>query len=852
MNILFRVGTASANDGEDVTLPPPTLVSPLNNSTVATNTPIFRWNQVSNAEYYSLYISKSPYGPSNLVFNSRKDYGKIDGTSFTLPSGILTNGVTYRWNMRAYDSDGWSSFSEALYFKTAKELSPDVTLPPPTLISPLNNSTVATNTPIFRWGQVSNAEYYSLYISKPPYGPSNLVFNSRKDYGKIDGTSFTLPSGILENSVTYRWNMRAYDSDGWSSFSEALYFKTAKELPPAEEKPAVIIDVKLLVEPQITKLRIISDKQLNFKQVVSEKKPPSVDIEAVLELDFVNATSNLPTEISVTEIPDQPPSVIRKITLDTEIGPPPSCKITIQLAKRVFYDINNIDGELQVSFENPILDRIVTIKSDNENLSLLLFTLFKQYNANIIVDKDVDVSQKVTFNLENVPLKVALDEILGSLGYKYEEVSGGILRIVTIPQPPEIPEEDVKKLETKSFTLQYPPGPKLKEALESLISADGKIIELPKSIIIMDTPENFAILGNTLDKIVSELDQEVPEEKKEQPPLPEKKVVKRVIKLNYANPEELKNILTPLLSQDGKIEPFGKSSGTGGGGEAGTVGQSAGTGGAGGAGMGPSVGHGGYLIVTDTLEVISQIEREIAKLDVPIPQVEIQAYIIESTLSNEIESGVDWARIQAKETEISADALSTEGTLRLSYGTLPAEKFTAILTALSTQSDTNLLSSPRITVLGDNRATFHSGDQIGFSRITTNIQEGTRTEEIYFEDVGIQLEVSLQIKPNDIISLLVNVQVRDLGEVTPTGEPTISDRSAQTQLLVRDGDTAVIGGLTSDRIIESVRRVPLLGNIPILGRLFSHKKNTKKKTEMTLFITPRIVRTEGGNQAGVE
>ncbi|MBC8236575.1 type II secretion system protein GspD [bacterium] len=793
---------------------------------------------MSNAEYYSLYISKPPYGPSNLVFNSREDYGKIDGTSFTLPSGILKNSVTYRWNMRAYSSEGWSNYSKVLYFKTATELPPDVTLPPPTLVSPLNNSNVATDTPIFRWDQVSNAEYYSLYISKPPYGPSNLVFNSREDYGKIDGTSFTLPSGILKNSVTYRWNMRAYSSEGWSSYSKVLYFKKSEELPPAAEKPAVITNVTLLVEPQVTKVSIISDKQLNFKQVVSGKKPPSVDVESVLELDFVNATSDLSTEI-----PDQPKGVIRKVMLDTEIGPPPSCKITIQLTKRVFYDINNIDGELQVSFENPILDRIVTIKSDNENLSLLLFTLFKQYNANIIVAKDVDVSQKVTFNLENVPLKVALDEILGSLGYKYEEVSGGILRIVTIPQPPEIPEEDVKKLETKSFPLKYPPVPELKEELQSLISADGKIIELPKSIIIMDTPENFAILGNTLDKIVSELDQKVPEEKKEQPVLPEKKL----IKLNYASPEELKNILTPLLSQDGKIEPFGKSSGTDGGGGAGTVGQSAGTGGAGEAGLGASVGHGGYLIVTDTLEVISQIEREIAKLDVPIPQVEIQAYIIESTLSNEIESGVDWARIQAKETEISADALSTEGTLRLSYGTLPAEKFTAVLTALSTQSDTNLLSSPRITVLDNNQATFHSGDQIGFSRITTNIQEGTRTEEIYFEDVGIQLEVSLQIKPNDIISLLVNVQVRDLGEVTPTGEPTISDRSAQTQLLVRDSDTAVIGGLTSDRIIESVRRVPLLGNIPILGRLFSHKKNTKKKTEMTLFITPRIVKTEAGN-----
>ncbi|HID80851.1 MAG TPA: type II secretion system protein GspD [Thiotrichales bacterium] len=504
-----------------------------------------------------------------------------------------------------------------------------------------------------------------------------------------------------------------------------------------------------------------------------------------------------------------------------------------------------MNGELQISFENPILDRIVTIRSENESLSKLLFTLFKQYNANIIMDKDVDGSQKVTFNLENVPLKVALDEILSSLGYKYEEASGGILRIVTIPQLPSVPEEEAppQKLETKSFTLRHAPVSKLREVLQPLISGDGKIIddERTKSIIIMDTPETLATLGDTLDKIVSELDREVPEEEKplEQPAPPEIKLIKRVIKLDYANPEELQKILTPMLSQTGEIEPLGKSSGTGG---------------SAGAGIGVSVGQGGYLIITDTPEIVSQIEREISRLDVPIPQVEIQAYIVESTLSDEIESGVDWSWTrQGEKTEISVDALGTEkagGLLKLRYGNIPAKEFTAVLTALSTKSDTKLLSSPRITVLENNQAKFHSGDQIGFSKII--IQEGIQTVETVFQDVGIELTVSPQVKSYNIISLLINVQVRDLGEMTPTGEPTISDRSAQTQLLVRDGDTAVIGGLTSDRIAENVKKVPLLGNIPLLKRLFSYKKKTKKKTEMTLFITPRIVKTEAGNQDEIE
>ncbi|MFQ6041548.1 MAG: secretin N-terminal domain-containing protein [Candidatus Poribacteria bacterium] len=641
--------------------------------------------------------------------------------------------------------------------------------------------------------------------------------------------------------------------------------KSPTEVKKTDTKkgPAVIAQIKPIFEPKATKLHIISNGQLNFQKVVSEKNPPNKDIEAVLELDFTNAISNLPKEIPIHR-----KSFIHKVTLYTKKGPPPSCKITIQLTKRVFYDISNIDKGLQISFENPVLDRIVTIKSDNESLSKLLFMLFKQYGANIVLDKGVDPNQKVTFNLENVPLKVALNEILDSLGYRYEEVNDGILRIVAKSQPPVrldedrgVPEKSAlpPKLETKSFTLQHAPVSKLSEVLQSLISKDGKIIddERTKSVIIMDTPETLAALGDTMDEIVSELDKEAPEEEKpllEQSALPEIKFIKRVIKLEYADPEELKKIFTPLLSPAGNIEAFAKSSETGGG-TGGSVSRS-GTGGSGGAGMGTSVGQGGYLIITDTSEIVSQIEREISKLDVPIPQVEIQAYIVEGILSDEIESGVDWSWTrQGTKTEISANALGTEkgsGTLRLSYGNLPAAEFTAVLTALSSKSDTKVLSSPRITVLENNQAKFHSGDQIGFSQITTNIQEGTRTVETIFQDVGIELTVSPQVKSNDTISLLVNVQVRDLGEVTPTGEPTISDRSAQTQLLVRDGDTAVIGGLTSDRIIANVTKVPILGNIPILKRLFSYKKNTKKKTEMTFFITPRIVKTGAGNQAGIE
>ena len=489
-------------------------------------------------------------------------------------------------------------------------------------------------------------------------------------------------------------------------------------------------------------------------------------------------------------------------------------------------------------FENPVLERLVTIKSDNEELSKLFLILFKQYGANIIVDKDIDVTQKVTFNLENVPLKVALDEIMGSLGYGYKKINGNIIKIapadklkppsvpITRPKPPE-------RLETISFTLRYAPVSKVKEILQPLISQNGKIIgdERTKSIIIMDTPETLAFLREILDETIKKLDVEIPEEKPPEPSLLPK-VIKQVIRLNYADPEKLKAILMPLLSQDGKIETIEETASpkSGGGFE--------------GIDLGTGVGRGGYLVVTDTPETVAQIEREIRKLDVPIPQVEIEAYVVETILSGELETGFDWAFSYAKnKTEISVDALGTEkgaGTLRLRYGNLSPKEFTAVLKALSNRSDTDVLASPKITVLENQQAKFHSGEQVGFSKIT--IQEGIQTVETIFKDVGIVLTVSPQVKEDGMISLLINVRVSSLGEATPTGEPTISNREAQTQVLVRDGDTVVIGGLSSNTSVKTVNKIPLLGDIPLLGRLFRWSKESKKKTDVTIFITPCIVK----------
>ena len=131
-------GWSAENWLRKVTQPPspPTHISPTNAATGVSISPTFTWNSVPDADYYGLYISEPPWDSSHLVFDSESDYGNISGTSITLPSGILSPGVKYYWNMRSYNSAGWGSFSSSWYFTTT---SPVDNIPAISINSPSNN-----------------------------------------------------------------------------------------------------------------------------------------------------------------------------------------------------------------------------------------------------------------------------------------------------------------------------------------------------------------------------------------------------------------------------------------------------------------------------------------------------------------------------------------------------------------------------------------------------------------------------------------------------------------------------------------------------------------------------------------
>jgi murein DD-endopeptidase MepM/ murein hydrolase activator NlpD len=210
--------------------PVPGLVSPGDDDppgpTVSGTEQTFEWESVSEAERYGLYVKNESTG--DLVVDD--DY--VYSTSQT---ETLSEGDEYKWEVRAYGNGQWSSFSEDYYFQI-EAVAPS----PPTAESPGNADSdnpevVETLTPTFQWTEVSGADKYGLYISKYPYGSSNLVYENETPTGE----SFSIPSGELEAGTRYRWNMVSVKNGKESDVSNTLYFRTGES---GSKEPNLIVE----------------------------------------------------------------------------------------------------------------------------------------------------------------------------------------------------------------------------------------------------------------------------------------------------------------------------------------------------------------------------------------------------------------------------------------------------------------------------------------------------------------------------------------------------------------------------------------------------------------------------------
>ncbi|MCZ6676721.1 MAG: hypothetical protein O7E52_05680 [Candidatus Poribacteria bacterium] len=256
------------------------------------------------------------------------------------------------------------------------------------------------------------------------------------------------------------------------------------------------------------------------------------------------------------------------------------------------------------------------------------------------------------------------------------------------------------------------------------------------------------------------------------------------------------------------------------------------------------------LLVTTFVRNFPAVEKLIKELDVLLPQVLIEAQIIEVTLDDESAFGVEWMWEQG--TTVNDETYHQSGTtdfglgeeiFGLKYG-IASGKLDAMLHALAKNTKVNILSTPRIMTKNNQEAIINVGQEVPFLVSTQETATGGILTSTDFRDVGVILTVTPRINRSGTVSLDVNQQINTLIEFTLFDAPIISTREASASVTVKDGQTMVIGGMIKDDKTETVHKIPILGDIPLLGKLFRRKDTRVEKTELMVFITPHVVYTD--------
>ena len=268
----------------------------------------------------------------------------------------------------------------------------------------------------------------------------------------------------------------------------------------------------------------------------------------------------------------------------------------------------------------------------------------------------------------------------------------------------------------------------------------------------------------------------------------------------------------------------------------------------------PDPERNGLLIRTYSRNFPKILEL-IKELDRPRRQVFIEAFITEVSLDDQTELGVDFSHTNVHGSGTNTLRQAFPGTTAtptgfanptaLSYQ-LISDNFTAFLRALQSQGKVDIISRPSVTTKDNKKAIIEIGNQVPIVATVSLSLEGLTKSTVRYVDVLLQLQVTPHIHPDNYISLEISQKMDDISaetvQISKDFNPQILiKRQATTELRVKDGQTVCIAGFIGDEIRERENKVPLLGDIPLLGELFKYSEHQRVKTELIIFITPHII-----------
>lgn len=450
------------------------------------------------------------------------------------------------------------------------------------------------------------------------------------------------------------------------------------------------------------------------------------------------------------------------------------------------------------------------------NILDVLKLISKKSGLNIVAGQNV--RGRVTTFLEDTDVFDALHIILSSNGLAYKK-ERGVIRVM--------PEADYERLYGKKFGVYlesdmfYLLGVKasnVQELISGILTQEGKIIadDTSNTVFVEDTPEKLQQIARFIESI-------------------DGTVVTKVFKLDYASAKDISdNIGSKLTPHIGEIMIDERSN---------------------------------ALVIKDFSYNFAKLEPLINQLDRKEREVLIEAKIIQVTLEDDYSMGVDWETLSSgfydanlkNSFQVLGGPSSTDVNNRgsVSVGNLSNDGFTAFIEALQTMGRTRVLSNPRISAVSNKEAKILVGTtQPYITETTTASGTGNNVvaEEVKFIEVGVKLYVTPTIHSDGFITMVIRPEVSTaaltLTSVKGNEIPIVDTSEVETTVRVKDQETIVLGGLIKEETTLTENKVPLFGNIPVLGKAFSSVKDESTKTEIVILLTPRII--NGKHQAEVD
>lgn len=460
--------------------------------------------------------------------------------------------------------------------------------------------------------------------------------------------------------------------------------------------------------------------------------------------------------------------------------------------------------------------------SDNISLDLknvdiveLLRIISLKTGKTIVPSKEV--SGRITVYLSNVAFNDVLDIIVLTQGLALDRKENVYYVMSEAEYKKNFGRDYVDRRKVEVIKLMYAKPSIIFNALGQLKSEAGKIVvdEATGTMILIDFPDKLQQFKTT----VGQLD---------------KPLTTTIFDLNYVKSADAKAQLGTAITQ----------------------------------GTGELIvdDRNGKVIISDLPGKMQKLGTLVRELDEESRQVYIEADIVELTLDDKFERGINWQKVWSSG---AMDGLALAGIFpvtlptsltsayqRISVGTLTTNKYNAVLNFLGTYGKTNVISQPRIAVVNNEEANIMVGTREAY--VTQTQSQATSTtvtsESVEFIDVGVKLKVVPKIGSDGFIIMKLKPEVSSVTRTLTTSLgsviPIVQTSQSETVVKIKDGMMIMIAGMTKTENTDTINGWPVLSKIPFLGTFFSYRLNEKKRTEVIIFLTPHLSRGDAGLRSG--